>query len=57
MRNLSPFKIIGAIGSERRAKGGALFHIIGVYFRSGLGLKMGKSSNKYRDMALDLHVH
>ena len=28
MRNLSAFKIIGAIGVERRAKGGALFHII-----------------------------
>ena len=28
MRNLSAFKIIGAIGAERRAKGGALFHII-----------------------------
>ena len=27
MRNLSAFKIIGAIGAERRAKGGALFHI------------------------------
>ena len=28
MRNLSAFKIIGAIGAERRAKGGALFHIM-----------------------------
>ena len=27
MRNLSAFKIIGPIGAERRAKGGALFHI------------------------------
>ena len=27
MRNLSAFKIICAIGAERRAKGGALFHI------------------------------
>ena len=27
MRNLLAFKIIGAIGAERRAKGGALFHI------------------------------
>ena len=27
MRNLSAFKITGAIGAERRAKGGALFHI------------------------------
>ena len=27
MRNLSAFKIIGAIGAEHRAKGGALFHI------------------------------
>ena len=26
-QNLSAFKIIGAIGAERRAKGGALFHI------------------------------
>ena len=30
MRNFSAFKIIGAIGAERRAKGGALFHIISV---------------------------
>ena len=28
MRNLSAFTVIGAIGAERRAKGGALFHII-----------------------------
>ena len=28
MRNLSAFKIIGAIGAEQSAKGGALFHII-----------------------------
>ena len=27
MRNLSAFKVIGAIGAERRTKGGALFHI------------------------------
>ena len=27
MRKLSAFKIIGAIGTERRAKDGALFHI------------------------------
>ena len=27
VRNLSAFKIIGAIGAECRAKGGALFHI------------------------------
>ena len=37
MRNLSAFKIIGAIGSERRAKGGALFHI-SMYLRCGIHL-------------------
>ena len=37
MRNLSAFKIIGAIGAERRAKGGALFHIISHIASTGGG--------------------
>ena len=47
MRNLSAFKIIGTIGTERRAKGGALFHISFACFTS-TGLELFSGDYHYK---------